>query len=944
MRAYFFQLLTCICLLPAAYIEAGTLSSLQAHLKDQGKEYLLGILVSRKKIGHACSRLPRWQAIGVLFFFFTASYLQKHGSIYNCFANCFAKLGKFGIKEIVFSVRAELQKLQIQQEDKQHRALLYFDASINDLSFICEFIKCLSGTAYKVDFFIAGNPFFDKRILKLKQAGAHRAVARSTTSSVMQYSYEIGDSYSIYIVPGSCIRNEIVDTFRYVSPHAVMLAICDDSAELQSQQSSLLEKFNHIICRKISHEIEGASIILAPTLDREAKNFQLTELFRFFAECEILPLRMAFHYYAQYPLSVAVTTINPNICLAVQSDDVDGSTRAAVGAFLSECVQGKLSCEIIFWGKSLPRWAHNLSVKWKFLEVTSEFTLEALSLLDRNASAKTVFVLQSGVLPLEGILSAFKLLNDSCEVQLCGCRLITESNSLYEAGAFLCNDSPVRIGSNQAISSPFFKITRSVPLLSLRALFFKKGLTFSEDQCSKILFLPQNGGYIGFRNSSSLSVVCGEMTACMQDNSLSTACDLVEWTDEDAIQIAAQDHYIPIKIDNTIRILYYSPYQSHPASHGNRSTIQYFGKLFKKLGCEVHFALLGLDHYSQKDLSDMRAAWDSLTILPYPFQDNSHLGIDIPYDEWYENGLGEHIAYLCSLYSIDMLFCSYVFQSKMLEYVPRHVLKVIDTHDKMGGRYAAQKARGVKTEFFSCSPEDEGRYLRRADIVVARRDEEAKYFDEVTGKKTAIVIPHVEPPHYLERHYNGLNSVGLVASANKINLDLVADFLQALSECNREIPFTVKVAGQVVNLVKELPPSRRALFSHPWVKMLGFVENISDFYESVDLIVSPVTLGTGINVKTVQAMSYGMPLVTTAFGCKGIETGHAMHSFASIDEIVDALCYISAAPAMLKELATCSRERYNSFYKESLEGFCLLVNEVKSRKMRIQKKRTFCDY
>lgn len=99
-------------------------------------------------------------------------------------------------------------------------------------------------------------------------------------------------------------------------------------------------------------------------------------------------------------------------------------------------------------------------------------------------------------------------------------------------------------------------------------------------------------------------------------------------------------------------------------------------------------------------MTAMHRAWDSVATLPYPFHDESHLGVDVPFDGWYEKGLGEHIAWLCSLHSVDVLFCSYVFQSKMLEFVPKHILKVIDTHDKMGGRYAAQKARGVKTEFF----------------------------------------------------------------------------------------------------------------------------------------------------------------------------------------------------------------------------------------------------
>ena len=99
-----------------------------------------------------------------------------------------------------------------------------------------------------------------------------------------------------------------------------------------------------------------------------------------------------------------------------------------------------------------------------------------------------------------------------------------------------------------------------------------------------------------------------------------------------------------------------------------------------------------------------------------------------------------------------------------------------------------KKHAALKTEFFSCSPEDEGRYLRRADIVIARREEEARYFNEVSGQDSAIVIPHVEPPHFLQRSFEGVHAVGLVASANRINLDLVTDFLHAVQSQQAALP------------------------------------------------------------------------------------------------------------------------------------------------------------
>jgi glycosyltransferase involved in cell wall biosynthesis/GT2 family glycosyltransferase/polysaccharide pyruvyl transferase WcaK-like protein len=367
-----------------------------------------------------------------------------------------------------------------------------------------------------------------------------------------------------------------------------------------------------------------------------------------------------------------------------------------------------------------------------------------------------------------------------------------------------------------------------------------------------------------------------------------------------------------------LNVLYFSPFPSHPDNHGNQATIQAFGRRFQKLGHKVHFVLLESTIYDDAALRAMRAAWDTFDLLPNarPLWSD---GSVIPFDHWYQPGLGEQVAQLCRRYEIDVVFCSYVFQSRLLDFVPDHVLKVIDTHDKMGDRFEMLRRNGQPVEFFSCTPEEEGRYLRRADVVVARRAEEAAYFDSVTGRKSAIVVPHVEEARFLERTFGPVRTVGMVASANQINLAITLELLKALAarEKNGALPFTLRIAGQVSDMIRHLPHQDATLFSHRWVKLLGFVPDIGGFYGSVDLVVSPVTMGTGINVKTVQAMAFGMPLVTTAWGCKGIETGHPMHAHADVESLVDGIFRIAEDAATVNALAQVSRDRYARFLRES---------------------------
>ncbi len=249
----------------------------------------------------------------------------------------------------------------------------------------------------------------------------------------------------------------------------------------------------------------------------------------------------------------------------------------------------------------------------------------------------------------------------------------------------------------------------------------------------------------------------------------------------------------------------------------------------------------------------------------------------------------------------------------------------------MGDRYDMLRRSGQRPEFFSCTPEQEGAYLRRADVVVARRDEEARYFDSVTGRNSAIVIPHIEDPHFVDKRFDRLENVGMVASPNRINLASLRQFVEAVDRLCGEArrPFTVHVAGRVSDMVGKLPPEEAGVFRKPLVHLHGFVPDIGSFYRAMDVIVSPVTVGTGINVKTVQAMAFGMPLVTTKSGSKGIETAEPMHIHADVESLVRGLLALVKNPDDLNRLARVSRERYDAFHRAADESMRSMLRHKK---------------
>lgn len=250
-----------------------------------------------------------------------------------------------------------------------------------------------------------------------------------------------------------------------------------------------------------------------------------------------------------------------------------------------------------------------------------------------------------------------------------------------------------------------------------------------------------------------------------------------------------------------MNILYFSPIPFEPVRHGSISTINQFIKRLKKLGHNVHFIMLQNGCASPIDYYKRIQSVDSVDIIPLApdnkkLQDKSGYYI---YDSLYPEGLGEVIAYFCKKYNIETIICTYITISKILEFIPPTITKIIDTHDRMTDRHLYLKENNIKNDFFSCTKEDEAKYLSRADIIWARRDEETEYFNRITNSKKAITVTHFEAPKFLNKKYNKTLKVGILASENTINAQMVCEFVQKYTERMNKNKFNIElvIAGKV---------------------------------------------------------------------------------------------------------------------------------------------------
>lgn len=387
-----------------------------------------------------------------------------------------------------------------------------------------------------------------------------------------------------------------------------------------------------------------------------------------------------------------------------------------------------------------------------------------------------------------------------------------------------------------------------------------------------------------------------------------------------------------------MNILYFAPIRLYPDGHGNIATVHQYIRRLRNNGHKVHY--LYFDEFSAP--SDLFFSQRYVDTFDFVKKADNHIyqrdeAGYFMFDTYYQQGLGEKVRKLCQTYNIDVVICTYVMHSKILEYVPDGILKIIDTHDKMTDRHLSLNNNGIKDEFFSCTKEDEARYLLRADIVWARTDCERDYFNEICKQNKAITVSHFNNPNYFNKNINQIRRIGYLASDNNVNAKMTQDFIAAyLKHKNiNSTPIEVVIGGNVINILKHQSDFMKEI-ENSKIKLIGRVENIADFYKDIDIVIVPIMFGTGINVKMIEAMSFGMPVVSTKCGSKGCgNTTSPYHNCEDINDLLDKIYKLYKHPQDIKNLTDTSKQIFNDFYNNNIKTFdhCFSkqrINEAKN--------------
>ncbi|WP_162560250.1 glycosyltransferase [Methylotetracoccus oryzae] len=161
-----------------------------------------------------------------------------------------------------------------------------------------------------------------------------------------------------------------------------------------------------------------------------------------------------------------------------------------------------------------------------------------------------------------------------------------------------------------------------------------------------------------------------------------------------------------------------------------------------------------------------------------------------------------------------------------------------------------------------------------ADVTIAITERERALLRELAPGSHVEVVPNVHElathvPSYSERK----NLFFIGGFAHRPNVDAVLYF------ANEVFPLIRREITDIEFLIvgSNMPDSVRAL-GGPGIRAIGYVEDVSTYFETSRVFVVPLRYGAGMKGKLGQAMSYGLPSVTTAIGAEGMYLEHGQHA------------------------------------------------------------------
>ncbi|WP_246690022.1 hypothetical protein [Methylobacterium sp. WL7] len=334
-------------------------------------------------------------------------------------------------------------------------------------------------------------------------------------------------------------------------------------------------------------------------------------------------------------------------------------------------------------------------------------------------------------------------------------------------------------------------------------------------------------------------------------------------------------------------------------------------------GARVDLLYYGMEGLTSQAERAMRAAWHEFIFVPSlpPAKQSfaTHWGID----DWCPDELCAAIEQHTSRHTYDAIVVNYSWMSRVFEFcdIP---LKILDTHDVFADRRDKMVRAALEPRWFFTSASEEAKAFSRADIVIGIQDSETGLIAQRSASRV-LTVGHPPDLSFLGGAPSTVPAVlfGYFASGNPWNK-------RSISALDAELSGQPRIDWVIAGTICD----SSIIFNAAPLK-LGRLSQPADFYEHVCCVINPMIGGTGLKIKTIEALSYGKPVIGTVPSFEGLSSVHPFHSFNSIADMACGMQDYAASASLQTEIAEASRELAVGYAADVAAQFDELFDVIK---------------
>jgi len=265
------------------------------------------------------------------------------------------------------------------------------------------------------------------------------------------------------------------------------------------------------------------------------------------------------------------------------------------------------------------------------------------------------------------------------------------------------------------------------------------------------------------------------------------------------------------------------------------------------------------------------------------------------------DALIETLLHLQQTFKPQAVLAEYVFMTRAMPLLAPPVCKIVDTHDVFSTKADRLERYGV-SDGLAMSDIEEALLLQRADVLIGIQARESEEIERLAPDRKVVTVGvdfDVKAPA-LSR--SSVPVVLLVGSRNPMNVIGLQDFLRySWPFVRRALPQAeLRVVGDVGAGVDAVPEG---------VRILGRVDSLDEQYADAWVVINPTIAGTGLKVKTVEALSHLRSVVTFPAGVDGVGEVASQYCRVVTDwySFAREVALALEQPPQLAELESCNR-------------------------------------